>query len=98
MVATHKPRLWAVAVRVGLITVLATLVTFAVGLFVGIASMALLNAIRGGGVNMANAYRHVALPAASVAMVIALVLGARNELLEYRNACAAYLHQHSRAA
>jgi hypothetical protein len=95
---THKPRLWAVGVRIVLITALATLVTFAVGLFVGITSTALLNFIRGGEVNMADAYRHIALPAATVAMVVSFIMGARNELIEYRRACSSYLRGQSRAA
>ena len=98
MDAEHKPRRWAVAVRIVLITFLATLVTFAVALFFGIASMVLLSLIRGGSVNMANAYRHVAVPAAALALVIALLLATRNEVREYRQASAAYLRRRSRAA
>lgn len=98
MGAEHKPRRWAVAVRILLITGLCTLVTFAAALFVGIAAMALLSLFKGGGVNMANAYRHVAVPIAAVALVIALLLAARNEIREYRRARAAYLRQRSPAA
>ena len=89
MIATHspatpKPRRWTVAVRIALITGLTTVVTFALALFAGIAAMALLGLVRGGAVDMANAYRHVALPVAIIAFVLALILGSRYEICQYR--------------
>lgn len=90
MIATHnpatpKPRRWAVAVRIALITGLVTVVTFAMALFAGIAGMALLSLVRGSSVDMANAYRHIALPVAVLAFVLALILGSRYELRRYRS-------------
>ncbi len=72
-----------------LVTVLATLVTFAIFLFFGILLMATLNLIRGGGMSMAYAYRYVAAPVAALALVIALVIAIRNEIFDYRQARAA---------
>ena len=94
---TRKPRRWTVAVRILVITALVTLVSFAVALLAGITGFAVLSLLRGGAVNMANAYRHVAAPVAAVALVIALVLATRNEVREYRLARAAY-QQQSRVA
>ena len=85
--ATPKPRRWAVAVRIGLITGLVTVVTFASALFAGIAGMALLSLAGGRAVDMANAYRHIALPVAVVAFVLTLILGSRYEIRQYRKSC-----------
>jgi hypothetical protein len=85
----RKPSVVLLAVRVLAITLLATLTTFAVALFLGIAGIALTNLFHGGGVHMANAYRHVALPVAGAALVIAFVVSLSFEIKHYRSARAA---------
>ncbi len=85
-------------VRVIVITALATLLSFAVALFLGIVGIMLADMIRGGGMNLANAYRHIAFPIALVALVIALVLALVSEVRHYRRALAAARSRYSRAA
>ncbi len=68
------------AIRVVIITVLATLLTFVVSLFLSVVAILLINMIRGGGINMAVAYRHIALPIAIAALVVAFVVALVYEL------------------
>jgi ABC-type branched-subunit amino acid transport system permease subunit len=79
-----RPRRWAVAARIALITGLVTVVAFALALFAGIAGLALANLFRDGAINMSHAYRSVALPVAAVALVVALVAASRYEIRQYR--------------
>ena len=60
------------AVRIIIVTVVFALLTFAVGLFVGIISLVLVN-LFGGHVSMAGAYRHFAFPAGIFGLVVAFV-------------------------
>jgi uncharacterized membrane protein len=66
--------------RVLIITVLLTILAFAVALFLAVVGILLANMARGGGINMAHAYRHIALPIAIVTACVALVLSMRSEL------------------
>lgn len=59
-----------IAARVVIVTFVAALLTFAVGLFVGIVSLMLVNAF-GGSVSMAGAYRYFAFPAGVFGLVVA---------------------------
>jgi hypothetical protein len=70
--------------RVAIITFLATVISFAVSLFLAIVTILLVNMIRGGGVNMAHAYRHFAFPIAMVVMVISFITALRLEVIEAR--------------
>ncbi len=54
-------------------TLLCTMAGMGIGLFVGIIGTAILNAVRHGGVDMSNAYRHVAIPVAILAGLSALL-------------------------
>ena len=62
-----------IPVRVLLVTFLLTLLSFAVGLFLGIAGLLISAAVRGIHPNMTMAYRDFAFPAAVVAAGIALL-------------------------
>jgi hypothetical protein len=72
--------------RVVIITALATLLSFAIALFFSITGIMLVDMIRGGGVNLTSAYRHIALPIALVTLVIALVVNLVVEIRYYRRA------------
>lgn len=73
-----------VAFRTLFVTLLFTMAGMAIGLFVGIIGTAILNAVRHGGVDMSNAYRHVAIPAAiiagSCAFLFQVIAGIRTSL------------------
>jgi TRAP-type C4-dicarboxylate transport system permease small subunit len=58
-------------VRVVVTTILLTLLAFVVSLFLAIVGILLVNMFRGGGINMAAAYRQIALPIAIVVLVVA---------------------------
>jgi hypothetical protein len=78
-------------VRVVVITVLATLLCFCVALFFGIAGIMVIDTIGGGGINLASAYRHVALPIAATALVVAFCAALITETRRYRRARSAAL-------
>jgi hypothetical protein len=94
----RKPSVGLLVIRVVVITILAALLTFAVALFLGITGIVLVDMIRGGGINLAAAYRHVALPIAIAALVIALIAALFTEIKHYRRALAAARTGYSRAA
>ncbi len=74
------------ALRVIVVTFVATLLGFSIGLFLGIVGVVLAKMIRGTPTpDMAVAYRHVALPIAGVALVIAFVVALCSEVRHYRN-------------
>jgi hypothetical protein len=89
MSRVRKPSIVFLLARVVVITILATLTTFAVALFLGIAGIVLAGLIHGGGPHMASAYRHVALPVAGAALVIAFLVSLVNEIRYYRRVRAA---------
>ena len=80
----RKPNILLPLVRVLLITGLLTLLCFAVGLFAGIVGIALANAIRGGGLSLSLAYRHIAFPIAMVGLGISLIGMSVTEVREFR--------------
>jgi hypothetical protein len=82
----RKPSIVLLVARVLLIAAIATLLTFAVALFFGIAGVLLTNLTRGGGVGFAIAYRLVALPMALLAFAAALVTSLVSEIRLYRRA------------
>jgi hypothetical protein len=89
MAKQRKPSFVMLLVRVVVITVLATLLAFCVSLFLGILGIMLFDLIASGGINLANAYKHVALPAAAVALVVAFCAALITEIQYYSRARAA---------
>lgn len=85
-VVTRKPRWYFVPVRVVLVTVVVTLLSFAISLFLGILGTVIASRLRGAPPNMAMAYRHVAAPVAIVVGTIVLVSALVMEVRHYRQA------------
>jgi hypothetical protein len=85
MVTMHKPSLSGVLFRIVFITFLLTLLTFALTLLGSILGLVVVGELRGGltHVNMATAYRHIALPAAVIVGPIVLVLAFIYEMRRY---------------
>jgi hypothetical protein len=81
-----KPRWYAVPARALFVTMLLTLLSFAVTLLVTILTMVIAAAIRGTNPDMRFAYRHVALPVAAVVGGVALVVALTMEIRHYRQA------------
>lgn len=73
-----------VTFRTLFVTLLCTMAGMGLGLFFGIVGAAILNAVRHGGVDMATAYRHVAIPVAiavgSGAFLFQIFVGIRTSL------------------
>jgi uncharacterized membrane protein len=80
----RSPRWYGVPVRVLLVTVLGTLLSFAVSLFLAIVGTVVVSAVRGSHPDMRIAYRSIALPAALIAGSVILVLVLINEIRHYR--------------
>src|SRR5713226_10615625 len=78
------PRWYSIPVRVLLVTFIGTLISFAVGLLLGIFGTVVLSSLRHVNPNMTVAYRHIALPAAAVAGSIIFVLALTLEIRHYR--------------
>jgi hypothetical protein len=81
-----KPRWYAVPARALFVTMLLTLVSFAVTLLLTILAMVVAGSMHGTNPDMRFAYRHVALPAAVVVGAIALVVTLVIEIRHYRQA------------
>jgi peptidoglycan biosynthesis protein MviN/MurJ (putative lipid II flippase) len=81
-----KPRWYAVPARALFVTMLLTLLSFAVTLLVTILTMVIAAAIRGTNPDMRFAYRHVALPVAVVVGGLVLVVALAMEIRHYRQA------------
>jgi hypothetical protein len=80
----RPPRWYAIPVRVLLVTFIGTLISFAVGLLIGIIGTLIISAIRHVHPNMTVAYRNIALPVAVVAGSIVFVLALALEIRHYR--------------
>jgi uncharacterized BrkB/YihY/UPF0761 family membrane protein len=85
---SRKPRWYFVPVRIVLVTVIVTLLAFAVSLLLGILGMMIGAGLRGAHPNMAMAYRHIAAPVAIVVGTIVLVSAVVMEVRHYRQASA----------
>ena len=85
MAKSRKPAFAGVLFRVILITLLLTLLTFAVTLLGAILVLAIVGELHGGlnHVNMSVAYRHVALPTAITVAVVALIAVSIYEIRRY---------------
>jgi hypothetical protein len=81
-----KPRWYAVPARALFVTLLLTLLSFAVTLLVTIICMVIVAAMRGESPDMRFAYRHVALPVAVVVGTIVLIVTLVIEIRHYRQA------------
>lgn len=81
-----KSAWYLIPARVFLVTVILTLLSFAVSLFLGIVGTAVGAKLRGVHPNMAFAYRHIALPVAVVAAAIVFVSAVVMEIRQYRRA------------
>lgn len=82
--SARSPRWYTIPVRVLLVTFIGTLLSFALGLFVGIVGTVAVSAVRHAEPNMTVAYRHIALPVAVVAGSIIFVLALTMEIRHYR--------------
>jgi zinc transporter ZupT len=82
----RPPGVIGVAVRVFLITLLLTLLSFAVSLFAGIVGSLVVGLARGRSPNLTVAYRSVAFPVAAGVCVVVFVLALVTEIRRYREA------------
>ncbi len=80
----RPPRWYAIPVRVLLVTFIGTLISFALGLLLGIIGTVAVSVRHGVHPNMTVAYRLVALPVAVVAGSIIFVLALTMEIRHYR--------------
>jgi hypothetical protein len=80
----HKPRWYAVPARALFVTLLMTLLTFAVTLFGAIMTVVIVAVIRGHSPDLRFAYRHVALPVAVAVGAIGLLVALVVEIRHYR--------------
>ena len=81
---SRNPRWYAIALRVGLVTFIGTLLTFAVTLLFAIFGTVILASLHGVHPDMRIAYRHVALPVAVVAASIIFIAMLVAEIRHYR--------------
>jgi len=82
--ASRPPRWYGIPLRVGLVTFLGTLISFAVSLLLAILGTMIVSALRGAHPDMRIAYRHIALPMALTAGGIIFVLAVVMEVRYYR--------------
>jgi ABC-type dipeptide/oligopeptide/nickel transport system permease component len=82
----RPPRWYLIPVRVGLVTFIVTLLSFAVSLLLGILGTLLAAKVRGSQPDMTFAYLHVALPVAAMVAVIVFVSAVFMEVRHYRQA------------
>jgi hypothetical protein len=78
------PRWYFIPVRVLLVTSLLGLISFAIGLLLGIIGILISSHMRGIHPNMTLAYRHVAFPVAAVVAGVALIATTVLEIRTYR--------------
>jgi hypothetical protein len=83
---SRTPRWYAIPVRVGLVTFIGTLLTFAVSLLFAIFGTVILASLHGVHPDMRIAYRHVALPIAVIAGGVIFVITLVLEIRHYRQA------------
>ena len=75
-----------IPVRVLLITLLFTLISFAIAVLLGIIGVVLWAALRHLHPNMTVAYRLIAPPVAAVVAVVSIIISSRTEIRQYRQA------------
>lgn len=82
--APRRPRWYGIPVRVGIVTLVGTLLCFAVSLLLSILGTVIVSAVRHVHPDMRIAYRQFALPMAIVAGTIIFVLSLMMEIRHYR--------------
>jgi uncharacterized BrkB/YihY/UPF0761 family membrane protein len=82
----REPHWYGVLARVLLVTVVCTLLVFAVSLLVGIVGTDIASRLHGTRPDMTVAYRYIALPTAAIAGLIVFVLAFAMEIQHYRQA------------
>jgi hypothetical protein len=80
----RRPCWYAIPARAAFVTLLITLLAFAVTLLVSLMSVVIAAAARGGNPDLRFAYRHVALPVAIAVGAVALVVMLAIEIRHYR--------------
>lgn len=83
---SRNPRWYTIPVRVGLVTFIGTLLTFAVTLLFAIFGTVILASLHGVHPDMRIAYRHVALPVAVGAGSVIFIAMLVTEIRHYRQA------------
>jgi uncharacterized BrkB/YihY/UPF0761 family membrane protein len=82
----RPPRWFWIPVRVGIITVLVTLISFAIALLLALLGLILSATAQGISPNLTAAYHRIALPTAIVSGAAVLVLSTVLEVRHYRRA------------
>ena len=82
--AIHPPHWYGIPVRVGLVTLIGTLLCFAVSLLLAIFGTVIVSAFRHVHPDMRIAYREIAIPMALVAGTIIFALSLIMEIRHYR--------------
>jgi hypothetical protein len=82
--SSRSPNWYGILVRVCLVTLIGTLLCFALSLLLAILGIVIVSALRGVQPDMRIAYRLIALPAALVAGSIVFVLALMMEIRHYR--------------
>ena len=82
----RTPQWYWVPLRVFIITLLTTLLTFALAMLVRIIGVAVMAKLRGTAPNMTLAYRHIAFPTAGLAAILTLIAASVSEIRHYRQA------------
>lgn len=85
-VRAPEPRWYLIPVRVLLATLIVTLLSFAVSLFLGIGAVVLAARLKHLHPDMTFAYRHIALPAAAAVATIILISASVMEFKHYQRA------------
>ena len=85
-VPVHRPRWYWIPARVLLVTVLVTVLAFAVSLLLGIVGLLIGARLRGVPVDMTLAYRDIAAPAAVIVGTVVLISALSMEIRHYRQA------------
>ena len=81
---SRPPRWYTIPVRVGLVTLIGTLLSFCVSLLLAIAGTVIVGAYEGVHPQMTVAYRRIALPTAVVGGAVIFVLTLITEIRHYR--------------
>src|SRR6185437_8108166 len=83
---SRAPLWYLVPVRVLIISVIVTLLAFAISLLLGICSLVLIAKLHGTAPDLRAAYWHIALPVAETSAVVSLIAATLLELRHYRRA------------
>jgi amino acid transporter len=80
----RKPRWYLIPARILLVTILVTLLSFAVSLFLGILGVLVAAKLKGAHPNLTLAYRDVAAPVAGIVAAVVAVSSTVMEIRHYR--------------